>query len=98
MTDIAKVAAGLSEAQRRALLWLAADGSSRGGWKGSEVSFYVMKQIIKGDPKKEIATVIELCFSPGRTSPTKKMRWGDALWQATPLGLAVRAYLEGQNK
>lgn len=93
MADVAAIAAGLTKAQREKLLWLPADGSARAHGKGAETSLYCMAEIVKGDPNRELATCARLCKSAGRTEPTKSRIWGDTLWQATPLGLLVRAHL-----
>lgn len=88
------IAASLSEAQRRALLWLPADGTARDHEFRSprEVSFYALAKVIKGDPKREVASIYSLCWL-GRNEDRKRGIWPMPTWGATPLGLAVRSHL-----
>lgn len=90
-TEIARIAKGLSERQRKTLLWLSEKPQS---WpKGSEVSLYCMARMIDGDPEKAPAIMMRLCKDVGRSEGTRARPCGDTLWVATPLGLAVRDHL-----
>jgi hypothetical protein len=99
MTDAEKIAAALTPAQRRALLWLPGDGSWRARGKAhkdiSRTSMYCMADIRHGDPRLMVATVAALCDG----APPKQVagRWAADEWRATPLGLAVRAVLKATH-
>lgn len=95
-TDIGRIVAGLTKAQRRALLELPEDGSPRGPVKGAETSYYCMEEIIKGDPTKQIATIVKLCFVATREKGEGRI-YLTSRWAATPLGLAVRTALKEKN-
>lgn len=85
----------LSEAQKRALLKLPGDGSEIRWEDGrAEVSLYAMQGVVKGDPKKQIATT----YSLTEVAPPAIVdgKWDRSRWRATPLGLAVRAILKGE--
>lgn len=94
MSEAEKIARRLSEAQRRALLWLPADGSPREHGRGDprEASFYALQNRITGDPGRKVATIYSLCrIGAGQKRPGRI--WPPNTWRATPLGLAVRAEL-----
>lgn len=87
----ADLARSLTEAQRRALLWLSEEPQA---WpKGSEAPLYGLADWMNGDPSKRPAVAAKMCRAVGRTEPTKASLWGKTLWQLTPLGLRVRAEL-----
>jgi len=102
MTNIDQLIAGLSEAQKRAVLWLPADGSRkdhrRGGGKNyrvSETSLCVLERRVVGDPKKGMATIytlVEHSFDTGEEECGQM--WASMQYWLTPLGLAVRARLQ----
>ena len=98
MTNAHTIAAGLTAAQRNALLWCHVDGSPRDHIAGSprEVSFYVLAKVIKGDPCSQIATIYSL-VKRGENKVVGRGRWLVATWMLTPLGLAVRAILQEQD-
>lgn len=99
MTDAERIAARLSPAQRRAVMWLPADGSVRVAAEKTaprRVSFVGETRI--GDPNRKIARVYRLslieyghAFS---VDPTKRH---DRI-NLTPLGQAVRAVLEREAR
>lgn len=93
MTDAAKIARGLTKAQREAVLWCYADGSPRVHTKGAQTSFYCLNKIIKGDPTKQVAIIYALT-KRGDSPDVKRGIWPAPTWALTPLGLAVRAELE----
>lgn len=96
--DLARLAGGLSEAQKRAVLWCHADGSYRVHDKQAprEVSFWVLLKVIKGDPLREVATMFSLTMQADH--PTLKSGiWPARTWALTPLGQQVREYLKGQD-
>lgn len=95
MDDVNRIIARRSAAQKKALMWLPADGSARTRAKGapSEVSFWAMSNIVEGNPAKEIARMYRLCrHIDGKHQPGRF--WPDRMWQLTPLGLAVRQRLQ----
>lgn len=59
--DAETIARGLSEAQKRALLKLPEDGSEiRWEDRRAETSLYAIREVIKGDPRRQIATTFSL--------------------------------------
>lgn len=96
MTDLSQLAKSLTKAQREAVLWCHEDGSPRTHLKGSEVSFFALAKVIKGDPCKQVATIYSLC-KRGQSETEKRGLWPAPTWQLTPLGLALRAHLKGQT-
>jgi hypothetical protein len=95
--NAAEIAKWLSEAQKKALLWLPANS----GWiehtKGSpsRTSLYCMSRAVKGDPRKVVAITYSLCEKRAGTNKPKGEFWPNNEWRSTPLGLEVRAILEG---
>lgn len=90
MSEVERIARGLSPAQKKALLWLPEDGAFRSvTQRRQEVSFYVMKTILHGDPRLAVATMACLCDA--KYPPPIMGRMQPPEWRATPLGLAVRA-------
>jgi len=93
MTEVERIAKGLTKAQRCAMMWCEADGSPRVHLKGAQTSFYCLAKVIKGDPKKEIATMYAL-VEQGVSKTERRGLWPATTWSLTPLGIAVREYLE----
>jgi len=96
-TSAREIAASLSEAQKRAVLWCNVDGSMRLYDKSAprEVSFFCLQKVIKGDPTIELATMFSLVKF--QDHPTVKSGlWPARMWALTPLGAAVRAILQEQ--
>lgn len=95
MTDLSTLAASLSEAQRRAVLWCAQDGSARIHDKGAprEVSFGCLAKIIDGDPTKEVATICSIVTQANHPT-VKSGLWPARTWSLTPLGRQLRDHLE----
>lgn len=105
MTDIEQIASKLTDAQRRALLWLPADGSWRDHRRlpkandgVSETSLWHLLSKTIGNPKKQIATTWSLAvhdFNSGEKE--HRQMWRNTRWKLTPLGVAVRAHLKEQT-
>lgn len=95
MTDPKTIARGLSEPQRRAVLWCPADGSARAHVKGSpsEVSFFALTEKIVGDPRKKPAVIFKLIERANGYQPINR-QWPVAEYRLTPLGLDVRKLLQ----
>jgi hypothetical protein len=102
MSDhIDTIIAGLSDAQKRAVLWLPADGSKkdhrRGGSKNdrvSETSLYMLDKRVVGDPKKRLATIYTLVEHSLHTGAKEHGQiWANTQYWLTPLGQKVRARL-----
>lgn len=93
MTDPKVIAEGLSEAQRRAVLWCDPAGS-RVHDKAAprEVSFFAIEKVIRGDPQREVALIYSL-VKRGQSKTEKRGLWPAPTWRLTPLGLAVRIHL-----
>lgn len=93
-TDIASIAAGLSEAQRRAILWCNLDGSPKQHCKAapSRASFWALKSVVKGDPRKMVARHYKL-IDQGEGEKPRGRIWPESTWALTPLGLALRTHL-----
>lgn len=95
MTDPHTIARGLTDAQRKAVLWCLPSGEARVWQKGDprEVSFWTLKEVIKGDPNKKISMIYRLTIY--HDHPTIRDGWRQATcWALTPLGLEVRRVLE----
>ena len=90
----AEIAARLTAAQKRALLWLPGDGSEIERQKGAprEVSLWAMGNQRIGDPEREAAIVYSLCrhSAPEAAREPGKV-WAPLRWRLTPLGREVRA-------
>ncbi|QOV92588.1 hypothetical protein [Novosphingobium sp. ES2-1] len=93
-----EIAAGLSAAQRKAVLWCQQDGTSRVHDKQAprEVSFFVLEKVIKGVPTKEVAIMFSL-ITQGKHPTIKNGLWPARTWALTPLGQQVRSILEGTS-
>lgn len=89
------VAASLTKAQRRALLWCHESGEPRQWEKGAETSFYCLADIRWGDPTKQVAHVAVLVTRADGEKPKGRL-WRANTWCLTPLGLQVRALLQDQ--
>jgi hypothetical protein len=91
-TDIAR---GLTPAQRRALLWLPADGTWVAQERGKhQVSLWVMLRKDFGDPERAA------CWSAALVRNMATSAASLLLWRLTPLGVQVRAEverMEGEN-
>jgi hypothetical protein len=89
----AEIAARLTAAQKRALLWLPGDGSEIERQKGAprEVSLWAMGDERIDNPEREAAIVYSLCRHSAR-EPGKV--WAPRRWRLTPLGREVRAIIE----
>ena len=93
--DPAAIARRLSPAQKRALLWLPANGKFRIWEKGSEAPLFVMKDLVIGDPKKRPAVYCCLCeLGETRVASSHDVFRFKRCWSITPLGLAVRDELQ----
>ena len=88
--DPAEIARKLSPAQKRALLWLPADGSRVKHTQGSpgKNSLWSMCSVTKGNPTRGVAITYSLV---GRQWIS--MAAGTEFW-LTPLGRKIRAELE----
>jgi hypothetical protein len=98
--QIAEIAARLTAAQKRALLWLAeAPNDKPRAWaKGTEAPLYALAEGKgKGNPAIAPVLIWQLCVAVGRAPPCKANIWGKTLWRATPLGQSVAAYLKEQS-
>ena len=98
--DPAAIARRLSPAQRRALLWLPGDGTPREHSKGAppEVSFWCMGSLTWGGKRGHAVTMeAHLCKRTGKDTFTPDQGWSPAYWNATPLGLAVRAVVAAEG-
>ena len=91
-----QIAAGLSPAQKRAVLWCNPDGSPRVHLKGPETSFFCLWKVIRGDPTKEVALIYSLA-ERGQSTTEKRGIWPAATWKLTPLGQSVREILKEQD-
>jgi hypothetical protein len=96
--DVATIAKGLTKAQRKIILWADPSGALRelGKGEGSTVSCWALMKVVKGDPTKEVAQVYSL-VTKGKGSTKPRHMWPQDTWGLTPLGLAVRAHLQGQS-
>lgn len=97
--DIAEIARGLTQTQRRAVLWCNADGAPREYGKDAprEVSFWTLSNVLKGDPTREIARTFKLTVR-GEGVKRPGAIWPPNTWTLTPLGLAVRDHLLSKDK
>lgn len=101
-TEAERIAVGLTEAQRRAILWLPEDGSwkdhrrvprANGGVSSSTLLFLKERRI--GNPKKRVAQIY--CLTESSFNAGEKERgqmWRNNVYRLTPLGLEVRRILE----
>ena len=86
---VREIATRLSPAQEHALLWLAADGSLKAQEKGvSSTSLWVLrsKLIVPHVRAELVKTTGGDKFENGK--------WSPRYWSATPLGLAVKRFIE----
>jgi hypothetical protein len=90
-----QIAARLSPAQKRAVLWCNGDGTPKVHLKGPETSFYCLWKVILGDPRKQVAQIYSLA-EHGKSTTEKRGLWPASTWKLTPFGLEVRAILEKQ--
>lgn len=95
--EVERVARELTPSQQAAVLWCNADGTPRQHEKGapSRTSFYMLKDVCKGDPTKKVCRFYRL-ITEGKGGKVKDRLWPESTWALTPLGLAVRAYLKDQ--
>lgn len=96
MNTVEQITAGLSPAQKRAVLWCNDDGTPRVHLKGPETSFYCLRKVIRGDPTKEVALIYSLA-ERGQSTTEKRGIWPASTWKLTPLGQSVRAILKEPN-
>ena len=82
----AEIAARLTEAQKRALLWLPGDGSERRTAEASDCDCYRFWQAFR-----KLALLGVVHRRPLRKWPTPIM------WSLTPLGREVRAIIEKED-
>lgn len=78
---IAEIAAGLSEAQRRALSWLPDDGS----WSPTRAYWQVAGQIAQFSRRSPPLTEKSIVGSNGPGN--------DCRWRLTPIGIQIRDFL-----
>lgn len=97
--SVESVAAGLTKAQRKAVMWMNADGSPRehDSTAPREVSFWAIESRTIGDPAKQVAVTYSLCRRADGQRKTGCI-WPPNTWALTPLGLAVRAHLTASEK
>jgi hypothetical protein len=96
--QVAEIAGRLSKAQREAVLWMREDGAPRTHEKGAprEVSFWALRNRLEGHPEREIARTYSLC-KKGDGERRKGSIWPATTWALTPLGLAVRNFIQGNS-
>lgn len=99
-SEIERIADGLSEAQRRAVLWLHAEGSWRVRSTGdiNETPLYCIMSKQWGKPGFEIVSIAHLAKRRDSGVREKGRPWPNAEYQLTPLGLAVRKHIMEKSK
>jgi hypothetical protein len=96
----AEIAARLTAAQTRALLWLPGDGSEIEHQKGAprKVSLWAMCDQWIGAPEREAAIVYSLCrHSAAEPAREPGKVWARRRWRTTTLGREVRAIIEKED-
>jgi len=96
MSEIERVAKGLTEAQKRAVLWLPANGDWRERRQGDipQTPLWILQNKVNGNPKKSVcicASITERRESAGRD---KGAMWPNTDWRLTPIGRKIRKHLE----
>jgi hypothetical protein len=99
MSDVERIAKGLTEAQKRAVIWLPNDGEWKVRKTGdiSETPLWSIQSKTWGNLGHELVTVANLAKHRNSAFKEKGRVWPAREWSLTPLGQAVRYYLKGNQ-